>query len=169
MSRKKAEWHGCRECGCKHNGECDEQLAAKDAEIEALKSKTPHTSCWAEIETLKARAEKAEREAHDALINLDESEECSAELFELCCDVLDGKPNAEKARNDLREHVEHVRKCRRGSCAVAIRGSQKARADRLAEALREISRNIAENLPMTGLDAHINAIAAAALEEEKNG
>lgn len=29
MSRKKAEWHGCRECGCKHNGECDE--TEKDA------------------------------------------------------------------------------------------------------------------------------------------
>lgn len=143
------------------------QLAAKDAEIEALKSKTPHTSCWAEIETLKARADKAEREAHDALINLDESEECSAELFELCCDVLDGKPNAEKARNDLREHVEHVRKCRRGSCAVAIRGSQKARADRLAAALREIADLCAN--ACNNCDGCAGCIAAAALEEEKNG
>lgn len=32
--------------------------AAKDEEIERLKSKTPHTSCWAEIETLKARVKK---------------------------------------------------------------------------------------------------------------
>ena len=53
--------------------------------------------------------------------------------------------------------------------AESALGAELKKTDRLERALREISRNIAENLPMTGLDAHINAIAAAALAQIKGG
>jgi hypothetical protein len=84
---------------------CDtpDEIAAKDAEIEALKSKTPHTSCWAEIETLKARAEKAERERDEArdmvtkLVDRELTEKARAEKAEREVDILKGVRNTWRA------------------------------------------------------------------------
>jgi hypothetical protein len=70
-------------------------------------------------------------------INQEESDECSAELFALVCAVLDNRPEAAKARQELERHIEHVRACRKGSCDTELHGgrlrrelaAEKARAD----------------------------------------
>jgi hypothetical protein len=54
-------------------------------------------------------------------INEEESDEICAELFDLCCKILDGAPDANDLRKQLGDHVKHVRECRKGSCAVALR------------------------------------------------
>jgi len=106
---------------------------------------------WAVVATydvlhaaLAAKEEECERlrgERDVATINEETGEEISAELFDLCCAVVDGSPNAAAALGSLREHIEHVKSCRMGSCATELGETQKARADRV-ERERDEERNL---------------------------
>jgi len=60
-------------------------------------------------------------------INAEETDEISAQIFDLCCAILDGRPEAAKARESIRQSVEHIRSCRKGSCAINL-GEAGARA-----------------------------------------
>lgn len=105
---------------------------------------------------------------HDVLLHHDAA--LRAEVGRLK-DALDrqaahygGALSIEKARADAAERDASMLRRALNDAESAL-GAELKKTDRLERALREISRNIAENLPMTGLDAHINAIAAAALAE----
>lgn len=80
-----------------------------------------------------------EREVAEAGLELDEWKECAADLFMLACAVLDGKTEAATMRTELEKHIEHVRRCRKGSCEVELRRERdlrRARADTWREAAR---------------------------------
>lgn len=108
-----------------------------------------------------AEVERLARELHDATINADEGDEIAAELFELCCAVVDGKPDAAAARDSLQKHIEHVQSCRLGACNTEL-GHTPLRAanERLTAALREIAENYCNEW------ADLDEIVRAALEGE---
>lgn len=81
------------------------------------------------VRELEAERDRVQDEAWTAEMNIDGYEQCAAELFGLCCLVLDGSPEAADARKRLQEHVEHVRSCRKGSCATELGDTQRARAN----------------------------------------
>lgn len=111
MSRKKAEWHGCRECGCKHNGECDEQLAAKDAEIEAMCNSTKTLQREYDAECIaRDKAERERDEARAEIVNQRRQHQDArsefSRIYDLCSAVQEQRDAAEASVKKLTEAIE---------------------------------------------------------------
>src|SRR5271169_7110593 len=101
-----------------------EYRLSDDGHVLALRE--PSCASCAALRALLAEREK-ERDA--AVMNEEMGEEIASELFALCCAVVDGKPDASDARDRLLEHINHVRECRKGSCATELGRTERARAD----------------------------------------
>lgn len=81
------------------------------------------------------RIEELEHKLMLAECEISEWEECSSDLFGLCCDVLDNTEKAAASRARIEEHIKHVRECRKGSCDIELNGSRQRQRAEKAEAM----------------------------------
>ena len=95
------------------------------------------------------RAESAERDRDEARgenaalsITIDESAECAADMFAIFKGVISEDEAArEAAFKRIREHVEHVEKCRKGSCAWELGESERNAIYQRDEARRALAEH----------------------------
>src|SRR5262245_8316673 len=134
--------------GCLSIDEPDSAKREKmQAIVDKIAGKAAHShlselvSLRGQVASLAAERDGLVDETRALTINYEESQEVCAELFQMCCAVLDGDAKAQEYRRRLTDHIAHVKSCGKGSCEfdqgiTAIRTrAEKAEAER--DALRE--------------------------------